>query len=225
MPNKAFLLASCRPAMNCFQSIACSLGLTNDPCNYLSANDSCDRMPASPMSHPTAFRPRPLLTMQLHVGLAILFRGLANNSLAIRFVHALLLGLVCDCMLASPSICRILSLPMTHATACRPHHCVCCMAAHRLSMLLRYIARSALFCFSLMRTPTAFLQCNSHVSRAGASFFCACYLTPLSLGNLHRLLWVTYMFVLACTGFFLFCWCFFSKTTAGAAMFCCFVCL
>jgi hypothetical protein len=57
------------------------------------------------MSHPTAFRPRhslslgqcglanasssPSKTMQLHVGLAILFRGLANSSLAIHLLHAL----------------------------------------------------------------------------------------------------------------------------------------
>jgi hypothetical protein len=116
----------------------------------------------------------PSKTMQLHVGLAILFRGLANSSLAIHLLHALLLGLVCNCMTLHVGLAihlphSLLSpLPMTHATACRPRHCVCCMAAHRFSMLLK---RSALFLVLTDAYPTAFLQCNSHVSRAGASFF------------------------------------------------------
>ena len=55
-------------------------------------------------------------------------------------------------------------------------------------------------------------------------FVHAAYNTPLSSRSLHRLLWVTYLFVHECAGFsptFLPCWCFFSKTTTGAAKFCC----
>ena len=84
------------------------LGLANDPCNCMSASPLS--VSASPMTHATACRPRLYLSrprqwpMQLHVGLAFICLGLANDP--------------CNCMSASPL--SVSASPMTHATACRP---------------------------------------------------------------------------------------------------------
>ena len=109
----------------------------------------------------------------------------------------------CNCMSASP--------------LCFLHGCTSSFYA---------IARSAIFCFSLMHTPP--LSCNvtpTFPDLVLLFFVHATYNTPLSSRSLHRLLWVTYLFVLERASFsptFLPCWCFFSKTTTGAVKFCCF---